>query len=173
MTDVLKSSGYWAEFPVTYRAEQVATILRWVAVGGSGMVIGGSGTGKSNLAGFLSSRPDAVAPHVTDEPDKYCFLHLDINSLPALTVPFFYRGLVQTLQDSSEAFGSEIQQAKQQLAQRQINWEDAVVPSSVPSFDRLERPEAGDGGQNYPETVQDGHRFVDEVSSTYQACAGI
>ena len=42
MANASKTSGYWAEFPVTYRAEQVATILRWVAVGGSGVVIGGT-----------------------------------------------------------------------------------------------------------------------------------
>jgi hypothetical protein len=120
-----RSSNYWAEFPMTYRAEQVAEIMRWVAAGESGVVVGGSGTGKSNLTGFLSSRPDAVAPHVTVEPDKYCFLHLDINSLPKLTVPYFYRGLEQALQDAAEALGPEVQQAMQQLTERRINWEDA------------------------------------------------
>jgi len=125
VTNALKTSGYWTEFPVTYRAEQVTKIMRWVTAGESGVVIGGSGTGKSNLTGFLSSRPDAVAPHVTDKPDKYCFLHLDINSLPALTVPFFYRGLGQALQEAAEALGPELYQAMQQLTDRHLNWDDA------------------------------------------------
>lgn len=124
MTNALKTSGYWAEFPATYRAEQVAEMMRWVTAGESGVVIGGSGTGKSNLAGFLSSRPDAVAPHVTVEPEQYCFLHLDINGLPALTVPFFYRGLGQALQDAAESLGPETQQAMQQLTERRVNWDD-------------------------------------------------
>jgi DNA-binding winged helix-turn-helix (wHTH) protein len=126
MADSKTISGYWAEFPATYRAEQVATIMQWLAAEESGVVIGGSGTGKSNLAGFLSSRPDAIAPH-TRRPDSYCFLHLDINSLPALTAPLFYRGMAQTLQDTSEHLDTEIQQGMQQLAQAQVNWDDSFA----------------------------------------------
>lgn len=130
MADMSKSSGYWAEFPVTYRAEQVATIMKWLASEESGVVIGGSGTGKSNLAGFLSSRPDAIAPY-TSRPDRYCFLHLDMNSLPALTAPFFYRGMAQSLEDASEQFEGEVRQGMQQLAQAQTNWDDPFAVSTL------------------------------------------
>ena len=99
MTNTLKAAGYWAEFPVAYWMEQIAEIMCWLNVGESGVVIGGSGTGKSNLAGFLASRPDAVASFSAGKPDAFCFLQLDINSLPNLTPVFFYRGLVQALQD--------------------------------------------------------------------------
>ncbi len=124
MTNSRRALGYWANFPVTYRVEQVATMMQWIAVGESGMVIGGSGTGKSNLAGFLSSRPDAIKPYVTGGPDCYCFLSFDINSLPALTVPFFYRGLFQVLQDASTGFAPDVQQAMQQLTQGRVDWTD-------------------------------------------------
>jgi DNA-binding winged helix-turn-helix (wHTH) protein len=124
MTNTTKGFSYWAEFPVTYRTEQVETIMQWVTAGESGVVVGGSGTGKSNLAGFLGSRPDAITPYVTGNPEQYCFLHLDINRLPMLTVPFFYRGLVQALQDTSESLGAEVQPAMQQLTQGQVNWDD-------------------------------------------------
>ncbi|MCB0194906.1 MAG: winged helix-turn-helix transcriptional regulator [Anaerolineae bacterium] len=122
---MLQTKNYWTDYPITYRTEQIETIMGWVTAGESGVVVGGSGTGKSNLAGFLGSRPEAINPFVRDNPDDYLFLHLDINSLPMLTVPFFYRGLVQTLQDASERLGPEVRQAMQQLTAGQMHWNDA------------------------------------------------
>lgn len=122
---MLQTKNYWSDYPITYRTEQIEIIMGWVTAGESGVVVGGSGTGKSNLAGFLGSRPEAITPFVTDNPDRYLFLHLDINSLPMLTVPFFYRGLVQTLQEAAERLGPELQQAMQQLTAGQVNWDDA------------------------------------------------
>ncbi|MCB0210525.1 MAG: winged helix-turn-helix transcriptional regulator [Anaerolineae bacterium] len=119
-----RTKNYWTDYPITYRTEQIATIISWITAGESGVVVGGSGTGKSNLAGFLTSQPEAINPFVRDNPDRYLFLHLDINGLPMLTVPFFYRGLVQTLQDAAERLDPEIQQAMQQLTAGQINWDD-------------------------------------------------
>ena len=29
----MTTSGYWAEFPVTYRAEQIATLMQWARTG--------------------------------------------------------------------------------------------------------------------------------------------
>lgn len=126
MADGVKPSGYWTGFPVTYRAEQVAVIMNWLAAEESGVVIGGSGSGKSNLAGFLSSRPDAIVPY-TSSPDSHCFLYLDINHLPDLNTPFFYRGMAQALQDTAEHLGTEVQQGIEQLAQKQINWDDSFT----------------------------------------------
>lgn len=126
MTDGVKSSDYWSGFPVTYRMEQVAAIMKWLAAEESGVIIGGSGSGKSNLVGFLGSRPDAIAPY-THNPDSYCFLPMDINNLPALTAPLFYRGMAQALQDTSEHLGAEVQQGIEQLAQKQINWDDSFA----------------------------------------------
>ncbi|RME97580.1 MAG: winged helix family transcriptional regulator [Chloroflexi bacterium] len=124
MTAYTRSKNYWADFPVTYRAEQIAIITRWVSAGESGVVVGGSGTGKSNLAGFLAGRPDAIAPHLNDDPDSLIFLWFDINSLPTLSETYFYRGLIQTLIDASEAFGADLQQAMQQLTAGPANWND-------------------------------------------------
>ncbi|MBE7474595.1 MAG: hypothetical protein DPW09_35285 [Anaerolineae bacterium] len=129
MTDSKPISGYWAEFPVSYRAEQVATLLRWTAAGESGVVVGGSGSGKSNLAGFLSSRPDAIAAH-TPQPERYRFLRLDINHLPELTAPYLYRGLFQTLAEAADYLGPEVQQAMGQLSQGQVDWADSFVGMS-------------------------------------------
>jgi DNA-binding winged helix-turn-helix (wHTH) protein len=124
MTSSTRSSGYWTGFPSTYRAEEIATIMHWLAAGESGVIVGGSGSGKSNLLGFLSSQPEAITPYIAGTPDKYCFLLLDINSLPLLTVPYFYRGMIQTLEEVAGQFGAEIEQAIQQLTQSQIEWDD-------------------------------------------------
>ncbi len=89
--------GPWAEFPATYRQEQVRTILGWVRVGESGLIVGMSGAGKSNLLGFLSSRPDAAQLYLGDAVADTCFLLLDANLLPALTRTAFYREMLQLL----------------------------------------------------------------------------
>lgn len=131
MTNVAASKGYWVEFPTTYRAEEIATVMQWISAGESGVVIGFAGTGKSNLAGFLGSRPEAITPHISGNPDQYTIVRLDLNSLPALTVPFFYRGLVQTLLDASPKLGSEVEQAMQTVTQGQINWNDTFEVMTV------------------------------------------
>ncbi|MBI1879916.1 MAG: winged helix-turn-helix transcriptional regulator [Chloroflexi bacterium] len=131
MTDVRSDSSYWADYPPTYRAEQAACIAKWLAAGESGVVVGGSGAGKSNLVGFLSSQPAAITSHLDHRPDTSCLLCLDTNSLPALTVPFFYRGLTQALQDAADQWGAEIASAMQQLTQGQVNWDDAFTALAI------------------------------------------
>jgi hypothetical protein len=94
----VRDNSYWADFPDTYRSEQIETIAKWIAVGDSGVVIGGSGTGKSNLVGFFTTRQDVVGRHLPGAVDDYLFLHMDVNSLPTVTTPFFYRSMLLTLQ---------------------------------------------------------------------------
>lgn len=130
------SGGYWADFPVTYRAEEIAAIMNWLKAGESGIVIGGSGIGKSNLLGFLGSRPEAIHPHASPaEMERYLFLRLDVNSLPALTVPFFYRALIQILQNASNRMETEIGTQLRQLTTaangEAINWNDSFQVMTI------------------------------------------
>lgn len=127
MTDARIDSSYWADYPPIFRAEQVARIAKWLAAGESGQVVGGSGAGKSNLAGFLSSQPAVITSHLGRQANNYCLLRLDINGLPGLTVPFFYRGLLQTLQDAAVTFDPEVASAMQQLTQSQVDWNDTFA----------------------------------------------
>lgn len=90
----------WANFSPTYRQEQVAAILQWMRLGESGAVVGACGTGKSNIAGYLANRPDVIRSVLSEEPTRYCFFHLDANSLPAVTTANFYWSLLYTLQDA-------------------------------------------------------------------------
>jgi len=51
-------TSVWDTYPATYRAETVQPILRAVGAGESFVVVGLSGSGKSNLMGFLAHRVD-------------------------------------------------------------------------------------------------------------------
>lgn len=90
----------WANFSPTYRHEQVAAILQWVRLGESGVVVGACGTGKSNIAGYLANRPDVIRSVLSAESTRYCFFHLDANSLPVVTTTTFYWSLLYTIQDA-------------------------------------------------------------------------
>jgi DNA-binding winged helix-turn-helix (wHTH) protein len=94
---IVNRLGPWADFPVDYCQEQVRDILGWIRVGESGVVVGMSGAGKSNLLGFLASRPDVVQAHLGEAAANTCFLLLDANRLPTLTGTSFYRAMLQTL----------------------------------------------------------------------------
>jgi DNA-binding winged helix-turn-helix (wHTH) protein len=97
------SQNPWAEFPKSYCTEDVQTLLSWVAAGESGTIVGWSGTGKSNLLGFLAIRADVTGLHLPGDSDRYCFLLLDVNSLPEVTVSAFYRGMLQALYEATKA----------------------------------------------------------------------
>lgn len=122
--------GYWADFPDTYRHEQVVTLARWVAAGESGSLIGGSGTGKSNLIGFLSIRPDVLAASLPNTKEPFVLIHFDVNSLPALTLTYFYRGLIQALQNAS-GLNDETQEKLGALITSVANWDDAFFVLST------------------------------------------
>lgn len=111
-----RSKNYWAEFPESYRSEQIAAICRWITVGDSGVIAGGSGTGKSNLVGFFTTRPDVIGRHLPHPPDHYAFLHLDVNSLPAITTPYFYRAMLFALQTAAAQIDPALVQEIRQSA---------------------------------------------------------
>jgi len=119
--------GPWAESPATYRQEQVRTILRWVRVGESGSVVGMSGAGKSNLLGFLSSRPDAAQPFLGDAGADTCFLLLDVNLLPALTRTAFYREMLESLHRHRPCLPDPLQDELFTLYQGHINLRDDLL----------------------------------------------
>lgn len=120
-------SGYWTEFPATYRAEQIATIAQWIITGESGTVVGLSGSGKSNLAGFMAERPEVIGEKLPDAATAYCFPHLDMNSLPAITTPNFYRAMLYALQEAAAQIGQSLVQSIMQLTTPLLTGEDPLA----------------------------------------------
>lgn len=116
----------WSAFPTTYRAEAVAEILHWITLGESGVVIGGSGTGKSNIAGYLAARPDVTAPYLPEPIANYCFLTLDLNGLPIITTANFYRSLLYTIEEAT-ANEPDLNQRMSVILQRVTNPEDTLA----------------------------------------------
>lgn len=119
--------SYWAAFPETYRAEQISTIAQWIALGNSGVVVGGSGSGKSNVAGFIAERPDVMAHHLPNQSANTCFFRLDINSLPTITPATFYRGLLYTLQHAAAQMTPEIATKIIELTAKATNGDDTLA----------------------------------------------
>ena len=118
--------GYWSDFPDTYRMEQIEAIAKWIAVGESGVVVGGSGAGKSNVVGFLTTRHDVVGRYLPGDIDDYAFIHMDVNALPTINTPFFYRAMLLGLQNAARridpALLAEIKSASEML----ISLEDTL-----------------------------------------------
>jgi DNA-binding winged helix-turn-helix (wHTH) protein len=117
----------WAEFPQSYCADDVQALLSWVAAGESGTIVGWSGTGKSNLLGFLATRPDVTGPHLPGDSRRYCFLLLDVNSLPEVTVSAFYRGMLQTLYEATKTLQEPIQDGTAALYHDHIALQDPFL----------------------------------------------
>jgi energy-coupling factor transporter ATP-binding protein EcfA2 len=74
----------WDGYPASYRANEVQRILRVVRAGECAAVLGLSGSGKSNLLGFLAGRGSEVAPGVD-------WVYCDCNRIPGRSGEGFFR----------------------------------------------------------------------------------
>ncbi len=85
----------WDAFPANYREHEVAQIDAWIDAVESGLIVGLSGAGKSNVLGFVAHR---LKGHGT-------LLRplLDLNRLPEPTLAAFLRQLLAALDDTASA----------------------------------------------------------------------
>lgn len=93
----------WNNYPPTYRQREVQTIATAARAGECAAIAGLSGSGKSNLLGFIASRlgktealPGVVSPHPW-------FVLVDCNRLPEPTLDSFLALLIQVLDGSNKA----------------------------------------------------------------------
>ena len=68
------------DWPLTYRQETMAVIVRCLRAGESCAVVGIGSVGKSNLVRFLL-RDDVLAHYLDVEAKSYIFAHVDANKL--------------------------------------------------------------------------------------------
>ena len=83
----------WESYPPTYRSLEVNQLLEALAAGDCSWVIGLSGSGKSNLAGFFTHRVNTPAEKVL----------VDCNRLAELSAPGFFRLVRRALGDPGTA----------------------------------------------------------------------
>ncbi|MEZ4709233.1 MAG: hypothetical protein R3A44_18640 [Caldilineaceae bacterium] len=141
----MRPFSYWAEFPATYRAEEVAQIAHWISVGESGAVAGIGASGRSNLLAYICARPDVLRANLRPSEPPLCCLYFDVNSLPILTTPYFYRGMIGALESQIGRWAEfqlpeqarQLEEEIRQLVQHPINHEDTFA-----IFDRLQRVQA-------------------------------
>ena len=77
----------WDEYPATYRQTEVQRILAAGRAGESVSIVGLSGSGKSNLMGFLANR---IAPNQLNQ-SNHAFAFVDCNRLSDHTNASFFR----------------------------------------------------------------------------------
>jgi energy-coupling factor transporter ATP-binding protein EcfA2 len=88
----------WDTYPADYRAEEVKAILNAVSAGECVSLIGLSGSGKSNLLGFIANR---VSSTVSEK--GMHFVLVDCNRLKELNSDVLFNALRRALGDQSDA----------------------------------------------------------------------
>lgn len=96
----MPSKRAWEAYEITYRAQEMRTLVGWIQAGQSGSVLGLPGAGKSNLLGFLSHRPDAVSRYLSNSSFKLAVVQVDLNNLPADDLATFYRVILRALYEA-------------------------------------------------------------------------
>ena len=102
----------WDEYPDHYRKAEIDEIVRWIRAGECVAIIGLSGSGKSNLLGFLARRISSV--------ELPSFVLIDCNRLQERDSPGFFRTLRHALDpaDLEPALGFELAALEKSIAKR-------------------------------------------------------
>jgi DNA-binding winged helix-turn-helix (wHTH) protein len=89
----------WQSYPPTYRSLEVETLIQWMRLGESGSLLGPAGSGKSNLLGFLTHRPEVVVSHFpTGSPPAV--VYVDLNTLPIHDLSTLFRVVLRSLYEA-------------------------------------------------------------------------
>ena len=115
--------SYWSDYPITFREEQIEEIAHWLSIDESGVLVGGSGMGKSNLVNFIGAHCELLSTKARKP--KLLLVNYDINSLPTITTTYFYRGMANALYEAASTMTPELQQELAAIMEAQTNWDDA------------------------------------------------
>lgn len=114
----------WASFPTTYRKEEFAMIATMLRNEQSGVIIGGSGSGKSNVGGMFTARPDITYKLLPDKEYLFCFV--DINKFPSGDTVGFYRGMIHELYKAARRSKLPIADSLRKLEIETRAWDDSL-----------------------------------------------
>ena len=101
----------WEAFPADYRAEEIKTLAAWMAAGESGSVVGLPGCGRSNVLGYLCTRPEILQTYLPVEASPVAPVLIDLNNLPTNNLSTLYRTILRAFYQVRERFETELQQA--------------------------------------------------------------
>jgi hypothetical protein len=120
----------WASYPSDYRKDEIHRILKAVRAGQCVEIIGLSGSGKSNLLGFMANRPELFE-------NRPRFVLVDCNRLEALDASSLFQLLSEALRQAGLSVGPQ--------AARTLNNLYGIFDSAIASsnglcllFDRFE-----------------------------------
>jgi hypothetical protein len=91
---------FWEAYKPIYRAREMKILAGWIQAGESGSIMGLAGSGKSNLLGFLSHRPEVMAQYLRDRSLKLALVQVDLNNLPGNDLATFYRVILRSLYEA-------------------------------------------------------------------------
>jgi hypothetical protein len=95
------ASRAWADYEPNYRAREIETLAGWITAGESGCVLGPTGSGKSNLLGFVCHQPQVLNPYLPDLGLKVALVQVDLNNLPGDDLAAFYQLILRSLYESN------------------------------------------------------------------------
>lgn len=105
----------WSNHSATYRAQEIAQLAQWILTGASGSVIGLSGSGKSDMMGFLCHRHEVLYSYLPAATQTVTLLQMDLNNLPAGTLSALFRVILRTFYEQRAHFVEEMQPRITQL----------------------------------------------------------
>ena len=121
----------WSDYRLGYRQREAKILGGWIQSGISGTVVGLPGTGKSNLLGFLSHRPDVLSQYLPDEARKTAVIQVDLNNLPANDTSTLYRVILRSFYEFRQYFEAELQQLVTEIYLENRAASDPFLPHSA------------------------------------------
>jgi energy-coupling factor transporter ATP-binding protein EcfA2 len=138
----------WDTYPTDYRSAEVRAIVAAAEAGECIALVGLSGSGKSNLLGYIANR-------VTS--DRCRFVLVDCNRLTTPSTDAFFR-LIRHSLGSTEAADDELTRLDRVIEQRQQEW-NASICLLLDRFDALAAQPASSLFSNL-RSLRDNHKYT-------------
>lgn len=121
----------WDDYPDNYRASEMKMLANWIAMGESGSVVGLSGSGRSNLLGFLCHRPDILQSYLPSHTNPVVLIPVDLNNLPGSDLSTLYRTILHAFYWVRDRFAPDIQQTIADLYLENRGVQDSFLAQRV------------------------------------------
>lgn len=119
-------SRAWEAYPDSYRTKEMKILASWIAAGESGSVVGLTGSGRSNLLGFLAHRVDALQSYLPNK--AIAVIPVDIYNLPTNDLSSFYRTILHAFYWVRDRFVSDIHEIATNLYLENRAEQDPFLP---------------------------------------------